>query len=181
MATTTTGLPYPVLTDTPDVPYWMQQLAQTIESKGLSAQPRCKIVTGVAQNINNAAAAAVVDFAGGSVAYDNAGMADLANDRIKITKAGFYVLSASCRWNNSTGGYKSALITRNGSDFLGDLYVPSLPTSAAQPITFSTEPIQLAVNDMIDLRVTQTTGAVCQLVQVNARWSHLAAAWVGAQ
>jgi hypothetical protein len=35
MPTTPSGLPYPALTDTPDVPYWMQQLADAVEARGV--------------------------------------------------------------------------------------------------------------------------------------------------
>lgn len=170
------ALPYPTLDDTPDVPFFMQQLAQAVEAK-LSGLPRCKIVQGADQAI---AGLTTVDFAGGTVAYDNAGMADLASDAIVIKKAGLYVFNASLRWANSTGGYRAGIITRGAGDFLCDDYRSALPTNAAQPYTWSSDAIQCAVGDVITLRTTVTNGPVT-LGLVNGRRSHLAAYYLPGQ
>lgn len=181
MPTTTTGLPYPALTDTPDVPYWMQQLAEAVEARGLSATPRCKITANPAgQSIPNSALTQV-DLAGGTVVYDYAtAMADIANDQIVCKKAGLYILSARVGWASGSVGFRGAIITRGASDFLSDSYVAPV-TGQATIQTWSSEPVQLALNDTINLKVIHTQGAALALGVFNSRNAHLALHWVGGQ
>jgi len=170
------ALPYPALSDTPDVPYWMQQLAQAVEG-AIYQKPRAKIVTGADQSIPNSALT-TVDFAGGSVSYDTNAMADIANDRIVIKTAGLYRFSARIAWGVNATGYRALIVTRNGAEFIVDDYSAATP-SQSKITTVTSEPIACAVNDAITLQTVHTAGAALNVVQANGRRCYLAADWAG--
>lgn len=172
------ALPYPALSDTPDVPYWLQQLAQQVEAK-LSNRPRCRMVTGADQSIPNGTAT-VVDFAGGTVVHDNNAMADLANDQIVIKTAGYYVFTARVAFGINSAGYRAVLIG-SGTNLEGvDDYRAATPTQSAIT-TLRSYPILCAVGDAFNVRVVQTSGAALNLIAANNRRCSFGATWVGGQ
>lgn len=175
------ALPYPALTDSPDVPYWMQQLAQTIEAK-LTNLPRCKLLAAAAQSIPNNITT-TVDFAGGTVVYDTAAMADIANDQIVIKRAGYYRLSARIVYNTSATGYRTVVVQKNGADFVFDDYRTAPASPAPAILTATSEPILFALNDTLRLMTAQTSGGALNLAAANGagRYSHLSVDWVAGQ
>jgi len=176
MAATPGGLPYPALTDAPDVAYWNQQLAQAVEAR-IANRPRCKIVAGATQTL--ATSPLTVDFAGGTVAYDTNGMADIPNDQIVIKTAGWYRISARLVFVSNATGYRALVVQRNGSEFILDDYRPAV-SGTVTIITVTSEPILLAVSDTIRLQAAQNNNPL-SLITANGRYSHLAVDWVAGQ
>lgn len=174
------ALPYPALTDGPDGPLQLRQLAERIEATQWN-RPRCKIRTagGSTQSINNNALTQIL-FSGGGVVHDNNNMADLVNHQIIIRTTGLYVLNARVAWQSSANGYRALIITRGGADFLVDDYRSATPTQGTI-VTLTSEPIALAVNDTINIKVLQSSGGPLNVQDANGRGSHLSAAWVGGQ
>lgn len=180
MPNTTNGLPYPALTDAPDVPYWVQQLADAVDAKTL-AQPRAKIVMAAAtQSTASGGATTTLDFAGGTVTYDNDGMASIATDSLTIQTAGYYVFTARVAFAANAAGYRSLLITRGATDFLADDLRAATPTQACI-MQISSEPVLCAVGDVITVKVSQTSGGALNVGPANARNAYLAGVWVGGQ
>lgn len=176
MATTPAGLPYPALTDAPDVSYWMQQLAQAVDTRTVN-KPRCKLVAAATQSLTGSPA--VVDFAGGSVTYDTNGMADIPNDQIVIKTAGWYRISGRLVFASNATGYRALVVQKNGVDFIVDDYRPAV-SGTVTIITVTSEPILLAVNDTIRLMAAQNNSPMT-LITANGRYSHLAVDWVAGQ
>lgn len=96
------GYPYPVYDDAPmNFPAAIQSLATAIdadmtlnENRILAAydQPSVRMTASANQNVvNNIATTAT--FAGGSLAYNNAGMGDLAGNRMVLTQQGVYLIT----------------------------------------------------------------------------------------
>lgn len=180
MATTTAGTPYPALTDAPDVPYWMQQLAQAMDTRTVG-KPRCKLVAAANQSVNSGSST-TVDFAGSTPVYDTNAMADIANDQIVVRTAGWYRISARTVWASNSSGYRSLVVQRNAAEFVVDDYRAAAPGQVTIA-TVTSEPILLAVNDTIRLLGVQTSGAALNLTSANgaARYSNLAVDWVSGQ
>jgi hypothetical protein len=89
---------------------------------------------------------------------DNTGaMADLANDRVNVKRAGTYLVTAGVAWNNFPANKLfQTRIHKNGSVLAvvkGSLAV------AEYPDWFITLPLTLAAGDYLDLRCYQDTGA----------------------
>lgn len=176
--TPTYAIPYPGLTDAPDVPYWAQQLAERVDTLLARERKRAKIVRpAAAQSIPNATVT-TVDFAGGSIAYDGDAMADLANDALVVKTAGWWRFVARVAWPSNATGYRGHLIVRGAADFLADDYRQAAngQSTIAQ---FATEPVLCAVNDVVKLQVVQASTVALNLADVNGRGTYLAAEFLG--
>lgn len=133
---------------------------------------RAKMVTTADQTLSDSTATNV-DFSSASVSYDTAGMADRANSRIKITKAGIYTFTSRVAFALNSTGYRAVVIKRNGTEVIGDAYVAAAPTQPTV-VTVTTEPISCAVNDLITVTVVQSAGGTLPLVSFNGRRASLA-------
>ena len=179
--TPTLGLPYPALTDSPDVPYWLAQLANTVETK--LRRRRAKMVRPAAAQTIASGSLTTVDFTGGTITYDTEGaapngMADLANDQLVVRTAGYWVFTARVAWPNNANGYRGHLITRGAAEFIVDDY-RGAASGQSTIATFTSDPILCAVGDVIKLQVIQTSGAALDLAVVNGRGTSLTARFDG--
>jgi small GTP-binding protein len=136
--------------------------------------PMVKMRAGTAnQAIANSGPVVTVDFAGGSVVHDlGAGLtADLANDRIVVDEAGYYVFTGRVSFSTNATGYRALLVTRvagAGDQFVADDYRPAVP-SQATTITLVTEEIYCAAGEAFSLQVLQNSGATINLQVTNGR------------
>lgn len=181
------ALRYPVLGDAPNVPLDLQRLAQDAETAldGLDTRldtvenrvkPMVRIESTADFAISNSNNA-VLDFAGASISYDTNSMADLANDRIVIQTTGLYRLTAFVPFTNNSTGYRTVLIQRNGTEYLGNDYRMAVNGSSTL-VTVTTEPLLLTATDYLQLRAIQTSGAAMTLSAQNGRRYMLAAEFV---
>lgn len=85
-------------------------------------------------------------------------------DRITILVPGVYVISGNVNWDNiADATLRIARINVNGSDLLGGAYGPNLGGGNTDQNT--TTQIRLAANDIVRLRVYQTTGGDLDLLK----------------
>lgn len=165
-------LPYPDTSDTPDVPYWLQQLAESVDD--LIDRPMVAIRSSLtsAQTVN--AGSTVVDMAGGAVVHDLgtvAGMADLANDRIVIREDGYYTFNGRAAFSSNATGYRAILIQRvagAGDQFVADDYRPAV-SGQTTIVSLQTRAIYCTAGEAFALTVLQTSGAALTLPAVNGR------------
>lgn len=104
---------------------------------------------------------------------DTNAMADLANNRLVIKTAGIYVLYTRVCWISNASGYRGHSIYVNGV-VVADYYCGPSPGSVTI-IAFNSEPMALAVNDQVALRVSQSSGVSLNITTGNGRYSYLAA------
>lgn len=121
------GYPYPTYTDTPmNFPAAIQALAlaidtdvTTVANRILAAKqrPAVRMTASAAQVIASATSTAVV-FAGGAVPYSNAGMANLAANRLEITEPGIYWLTGrivmTAGGSGSPYGLRASILSSGG-------------------------------------------------------------------
>jgi hypothetical protein len=114
--------------------------------------------------------------AGGTVLYDNDGMTTVA-DRMTINTAGWYTITARVPFASNASGYRAVLLRKNGATYINDDYRP--PVSGQVTITtLTTEPVQLAAADYLQLVVLQTSGAALTIGgAINGRSAELAVAF----
>lgn len=140
---------------------------------------RARMETTADQTLSDATAT-VVDFTTATTSYDTAGMADKANNRIKITKAGLYVFTARAAFALNATGYRAILLQRNGAEVIADVYGGSAGSVLPTVLRLATEPISCAVNDVITMKAVQNAGGTLPLVTFNGkRASMTAAEYVG--
>ena len=90
MTSTPKGFPYPSLSDTPDVPYWSQQLAEAVESK---------------VPIHNKGGARGIHWTTVTVNTDASGFATVNHD------AGFTPSIVFCQLGRATGGLYTDIVS----------------------------------------------------------------------
>lgn len=96
------GYPYPIYTDpTMDFPQAIQDLATNIDGDmtvvsgriaGAGNRPSVRMTSGVTQAVASGVSTNLT-FAGGGVAYDNHGMANLAANRLELGQSGVYFIT----------------------------------------------------------------------------------------
>jgi hypothetical protein len=173
------ALPYPLGTDrVMDGDNAIQALAERVEAV-LTARklPRCRIHTAASVSIPNNVTTQV-SFAGGTVAYDTDTMADIANSRITIKTAGWYVLKAFVPWLSAGTGFRVALLQSSGGvgQYAGQDYRMAV-TGAITTHMIASDPLQLAVNDAVILRALHTQGTALNLGAANGVNPWISAEW----
>lgn len=88
--------------------------------------------------------------------YDTDSMVDLANRRIKITTAGWYMATASVVFAANSTGIRKIAVRRNGT-LLHSVYIEP-DTSTQCPGQVSAGPVLCAVNDYFDIQALQGSG-----------------------
>ena len=176
------ALPYPSLTDSPDIPFHLQQLAERVEAT-LSGQPRARIVTGGTPQSIPHNVVTDVTFTGGSAPLATpAGMSDLAGSQLVIPKAGLYIITARLAIASAANGYRALLLQHaSAGEYLDhDYRAPVAGTLTTLHI--ATGPLQLPAGATLRLRAMQTSGAAIAVAAGNGvPAGTLAAHWVGGQ
>lgn len=94
--------------------------------------------------------------------------------RLTFPYAGTYIVSGHVEFASNATGYRQAFIRRNGSEALASLLVPAV-NGAVTVLSVSTL-FLFAVNDYVELVVTQTSGAALNVDAVNFYTPYFAAA-----
>lgn len=180
-STPTLALPYPALTDSPDVPYWMGQLANAVETK--LRRRRAKMSRPATAQSIASGTVTTVDFTGGTIAYDTEGaapngMCDLVNDQLVVKTAGYWVFTGRVAFQSNSTGYRGVLIVRGANDYLVDDYRAGA-SGQATITTLSSDPVLCAVGDTIRLQVVQNSTVPLDLANVNGKATSLTARYDG--
>lgn len=172
--TPTLAFRYPDGTVLPDVPLALQNLATDVEN-ALVSKPRCKISQSAIQTFSVSGTTYDMDFASSVVNYDTDTMADVANDRILIKTAGWYIFSAFVGFAANGTGARDVFIDVAGVHKL-QWFGAAAPTGVTA-IHVSTEPILCAVNDAVKATITQTSTASLNSTNPNGIYPYLTAHW----
>lgn len=104
---------------------------------------------------------------------DNKGDADLANNRIKVTRAGWWVVSAAVIWQPFSGGTRLGPdIAINGTGWYGSVFYPPAGGALFGQGQAASVTKKLQVNDTITVDVWQDSGVPLTCT------SRLSAAWL---
>jgi hypothetical protein len=174
MGSTSHGFPYPVGSDpVAQGDDAIKALAESVDTY-VSTMPRAKITATADQSLTSAVTTAVTL---GSVVYDNAAMADTANSRLVIKRAGYYRVTGRCVWASNATGHRILLIN-SASFYVADDYRMAAPgTITVTHVT--SDPVYCPLNEQIVLRAVQNSGVAVSLSTANGRYSYLAASWIG--
>ncbi len=116
MATTSSGIYYPTVTDDPDVPGDMLAMANSLET--LVAAPFCKLLLAANFGVANNSNSVTVPFGSGSeIMKSHASMhsTTVNNTRVTPPLAGLYRVSAITSFAPNTTGFSTHSIGLNGS------------------------------------------------------------------
>lgn len=152
---------------------WVQATGSGGGGGGAVPLVGCKITATADQACANLGVP-VVAF--GSTVYDTSGMADLANNRIVIKKAGYYRINSHIVWASNATGYRATVVRVNGLSIADNYYAAANGNVTVSGWT--TEPILLAIGDLVNVFVVQSSGATVNLTIANSRYSHLEVDWV---
>ena len=173
------ALPYPVGTDrVMDGDNAMQALAERVEAVLMARKlPRCRINTAASVSIPNNVTTQV-DFTAGTVSYDTDTMANLAQSRITIKTAGWYVLKAFVPWLAGSTGFRVSLLQTGGGTavYAAQDYRMAV-NGTATTAQIASDPIPLAVNDYVILRVLHTQGTALNIAGANGVNPWISAEW----
>jgi hypothetical protein len=118
--------------------------------------PRCKIIANATQAFANNTPG-ILDLAAGNIDYDTNAMADIANDKIIIKTAGLYIITAKAVWAANATGTRFNIIYKNGTTAIAEHRHAATPGSNYKTV-LSTEPMPFAVNDYVQLQLSQSSG-----------------------
>lgn len=144
----------------------------------LEVRPRCRIRAASAQAYTTNVPA-VVDMAGGTVDYDTDTMADLANDRITIKTAGWYMFTGKGIFAYNATGNRFTIIEKNGNGIAEHRHASTRDSNTVYKTLVTTEPILCAINDHITLKLSQTSGGSLSTAESDG-YPYLAAFWYSA-
>lgn len=165
--TTNLGLPYPAPTATPDVPYDMQQLAESVDSNLAGTRPRCSLSISVNQSIAVSGTAQILTW--DTEAFDVGAMhsAGVNPSRITATKAGLYLVTAAVEYANNATGYRRLQFKLNGATTNEALDANAVAGGFSTQLCISTL-WQAALNDYIEVLATQTSTAALNVISGGA-------------
>lgn len=152
--------------------------AGAVTTAKIATLPRCRVI----QTIDSATLTGVptpIPF--GSESYDTDTMHDLVTNttRVVAKTAGVYFVVAQGVWQSNNTGTRIVSIRKNGTKNIGDDEREANPVASAQTAQTATAVVQLAVNDYVEMVVTQTSGGNLNLVYVDDASPVLSATWVG--
>ena len=96
--------------------------------------------------------------------------------RLTCKTAGVYTITGHVRWPANTTGNRTLEIVRNGSSIIARVNQDGMTTSLSMAI--STQ-YALVVNDYVELRVTQTSGAALDILASSAFSPEFGMTWLG--
>lgn len=169
MATTASGIFYPVITDDVDVSGDMLLMANSLET--LIAPPLCKLILNAPFGVANNSNAVTIPFGSGSEAIKtHAGMhsTTVNNTRIIPPLAGYYEFQAVAVFAPNTSGFRTHSIGKNGvrqGTENGIYAAAALASGSNQPLP--TVSVILAMNgstDYAELFAFQNSGGALNVV-----------------
>lgn len=154
--TPTLALPYPPPTGVaPDVPYYMQQLAEATEAEVVKVKvvPAALLTRSTQTMVSNASYQKVpLNLA----EVNRGGMASTATGRITITRPGLYLVSACVAWDSNATGVRYSAIYKNGAL----VRYATGPAASSGPTAYPvTVPLELAAGDYLELYGVQSGSA----------------------
>jgi len=168
MATTSSGIYYPTVTDDPDVPGDMLATANSLET--LIAYPFCKLILPSAFGVANSSNAVSVPFGSGSEAMkSHAGMhsTTVNNTRVIPPLAGLYEITGYTTFAPNTTGFRTHTIGLNGvrqAPEAGVYTASGLPAGANATLPSVTAHLNLnGTTDYVELFVFQNSGGALNI------------------
>lgn len=155
--------------------------ASTTDSRldAIEKHPIAKMLSAANQSIPDATVT-IVNFTGGSEAYDTDNMGSIATDRLIIRTAGYYRFSLRASFASNASGYRALILQKAvgaGAGIIAQQYGAPAPATLTT-LSLTSDPIPCAVNDEFEIRVIQSSGAALNVIQANGLWQMLAAEWV---
>lgn len=164
MATTASGIYYPVITDDVDVSGDMLLMATSLET--LIAKPLCKLILNANFSVANNSNAVSIPFASGSEAIKtHTGMHSTTVNTTRVIPplAGYYEVEASSAFAINTSGFRTHSIGKNGvrqapeQGIYNSAALPSGGTGCPLPIV-KTELSANGSSDYFELYMFQNSG-----------------------
>lgn len=180
MPSTASGIVYPASTDPPEAWTAMGNMAASLETliASLVNPPRARIHnSGNVATANNTITIMTMDTSD----YDTDTMVDLANNQLVVKTAGVYAISGQIAWTANATGARDAYLYAGASGAPGIIGNDQRATLGAATATVQQvyAEVELNVNDVIQLRGSQTSTAALNASASNASlW--LAAHRIGA-
>ena len=149
------ALPYPPPTGVaPDVPYYMQQLAEAVEAKLVPAvKPDHALVRAtVNQSLPDATTVTIVY---GATLSSSGVTVNLAAGTLTVSKAGLYQCNGAVSYAGGAAGIRYAIITVNGAEELAS----GIPGgTGGYPTVTVAGLVKLAAGDVVRLIANQSSG-----------------------
>lgn len=171
-STTTLGIPYPLPTDKPATPAYIEALARAVDSlvasyyvQAVSAAspPGAKVTGGVQVVPNNVAT--VLTF--NAVVFDDAAMTDLVGlpQGIVLPSGGRWAYQSMIQFAPSTASYRRAEVTRNGPGTIAETGQVPAVQAAGVPTTVTASGMgSFTAGDIFRLQGFQVTGGDLQVL-----------------
>ena len=148
--------------------------AATLRADVPSNWPRTKARANALQNFTHNVAA-VVNLS--AAVYEVENTVEVANNRIKILKPGWYICNARVEWTANAAGSRRLLLRKNTGQFAADYRAASPDGITVQNLT--SEPTLFALNDLIDAFALQASGGTLATSNGAVDWPSLSVHWVG--
>lgn len=152
MATTDNGLPYPTMVQAPDVPYWLQQLAEALDPH-VADIPGAYLRADEAQNVDNATVTTLV----WDVTEHLRGGMTLGSSGVIVPRAGWYAVDASARWASNASGSRQLRIMQNGTVRCAGVEIPNATGGFSHTVSHT---LYCDVGDELSTMVYQSSGGV---------------------
>lgn len=172
-STTSLGIPYPLQTDVPDTPGYIEALAEKVDllvtadyvqAAAALSPPGAKLTGGTQVVPNNTATQLVFN----AVVFDNAGMADLVSvpTGLILPSSGRWAYGGSITFAPATASYRRAEVTRNGPGTVVETNQVAPVQTAGFPTTVRVQGMGTFTNvgDIFRLQAFQVTGGDLQVL-----------------
>lgn len=124
-----------------------------------------RVTHGSAQSITNNTVTTLAfdtEISDNDVIHDNA----TNNSRLTAKTAGTYLIIGNVRWDANTTGTRVCEIRINGGTIIAENYAAPTPSSVMSHVVATI--YEMAVNDYVELRVTQFSGGALNVAVVSA-------------